>query len=320
MLDFVGALLDELGLTFFRIDGDTATSHRQEMIDKFNAGERFACVLSTKVGGVGVNLAGADRVVIIDPDWNPSTDNQALERAWRIGQKRDVSVYRLITVGTIEEKMYKKQIFKQFLSNKILQNPDQKRLFKPQTLMELFRLDTDADSMDISDDDDMEEDTGEVNTDDKELMKSLCEDGDISHVFRHDSLFESNQPPERELAKSQAKVATQRAVDTLKRSVGNHITVISKEGGDRGKVKSANLISRIRDQSAAREVSESLTRKVLLFFRENDGNVTTREVVERFKSDVEASGSVSLLKQILRRVSVLNKKTHIWHLMNRFKI
>lgn len=141
MLDFLCMLCDELELSYFRFDGETPHQKRIQIMDRFNAGENFACIASTKVGGIGVNLTGADRVIIVDPDWNPSTDNQALERAWRIGQKRDVSVYRLITVGTIEEKIYKKQIFKQFLSEKILSDPNQKRMFTPNSIKDLFRLD-----------------------------------------------------------------------------------------------------------------------------------------------------------------------------------
>lgn len=68
-------------------------------------------VLTTRVGGLGVNLTGADRVIIFDPDWNPATDAQARERAWRIGQDKDVTVYRLITAGTIEEKVNSLHIF-----------------------------------------------------------------------------------------------------------------------------------------------------------------------------------------------------------------
>lgn len=72
-------------------------------------------ILTTKVGGLGVNLIGADRVIIYDPDWNPATDLQARERAWRIGQTNPVTIYRLLTAGTIEEKVLhenKKFIFK----------------------------------------------------------------------------------------------------------------------------------------------------------------------------------------------------------------
>lgn len=63
-------------------------------------------ILTTKVGGLGINLIGADRVIIFDPDWNPATDLQARERAWRIGQTNSVTIYRLLTAGTIEEKVY----------------------------------------------------------------------------------------------------------------------------------------------------------------------------------------------------------------------
>lgn len=62
-------------------------------------------MLTTRVGGLGVNLTGADRVIIYDPDWNPATDTQARERAWRIGQERQVTIYRLVSAGTIEEKV-----------------------------------------------------------------------------------------------------------------------------------------------------------------------------------------------------------------------
>lgn len=65
----------------------------------------FVFILTTRVGGLGINLTGANRVVIYDPDWNPATDAQARERAWRIGQEKNVTIYRLITAGTIEEKV-----------------------------------------------------------------------------------------------------------------------------------------------------------------------------------------------------------------------
>lgn len=73
-------------------------------------------MLTTRVGGLGVNLTGANRVIIYDPDWNPATDAQARERAWRIGQNKKVTIYRLITAGTIEEKV----IF--FIVNHFFQN------------------------------------------------------------------------------------------------------------------------------------------------------------------------------------------------------
>ena len=68
----------------------------------------FIGLLTTKVGGFGLNLTGADRAIILDPDWNPANDNQAVDRVFRIGQKKDVIVYRLVTMGTIEEKIYRR--------------------------------------------------------------------------------------------------------------------------------------------------------------------------------------------------------------------
>ena len=85
------------------------------LVDKFNRDPNMhVFLLTTKVGGLGVNLTGADRVIIYDPDWNPSTDIQARERAWRLGQKKDITIYRLMTTGSIEEKIYHRQIFKTF--------------------------------------------------------------------------------------------------------------------------------------------------------------------------------------------------------------
>ncbi len=104
----------------------------------FRSPDIFVLLLTTKVGGLGVNLTGASRVVIFDPDWNPSTDTQARERAWRIGQDKQVTIYRLMTSGTIEEKIYHRQIFKQFLVNRVLKDPKQKRFFKANDLHELF--------------------------------------------------------------------------------------------------------------------------------------------------------------------------------------
>ena len=154
----------------------------------------FVLLLTTRVGGVGLNLQGADRVIIFDPDWNPVQDLQARERAWRIGQTRPVTIYRLLTsgaidflftsytmystyitkrgcyklypllinnritndflhrillwhytrtfnvrtIGTIEEKIYKRQIFKQYLSLRVLNNPRQRRFFQRSDIHELF--------------------------------------------------------------------------------------------------------------------------------------------------------------------------------------
>lgn len=129
------------GFRYLRMDGSTNIKERQTLVDQFNNDpDLHVFLLTTKVGGLGVNLTGANRVIIFDPDWNPSTDVQARERAWRLGQKKEVTIYRLMTAGTIEEKIYHRQIFKQFLTNKILKDPKQRQTFQMNDLYDLFTL------------------------------------------------------------------------------------------------------------------------------------------------------------------------------------
>ncbi|CAO1598479.1 DNA repair protein rhp26 [Xanthoria calcicola] len=142
MLDILEKFIRSLGgFNFRRMDGNTPIHARQGMVDEFNGNpDAHVFLLTTKVGGLGINLTGANRVIIYDPDWNPSTDVQARERAWRLGQKREVMIYRLMTAGTIEEKIYHRQLFKQFLTNKILKDPKQRQTFQMQDLHDLFTL------------------------------------------------------------------------------------------------------------------------------------------------------------------------------------
>jgi DNA excision repair protein ERCC-6 len=146
MLDILQKFIRTLpGFKYRRMDGDTPIQHRQNLVDEFNnTPDLHVFLLTTKVGGLGINLTGADRVIIYDPDWNPSTDMQARERAWRLGQKREVTIYRLMTAGTIEEKIYHRQIFKQFLTNKVLKDPKQRQTFEMSNLHDLFSLGTEG--------------------------------------------------------------------------------------------------------------------------------------------------------------------------------
>lgn len=124
-----------------KMDGSTSIRARQPIIKRFNEDKSiFIFLLTTRVGGIGVNLIGASRIIIYDPDWNPSTDLQARERAWRIGQDQPVTIYRLLTAGTIEEKIYHRQVFKMYLTNRVLKDPKQRRFFKTNDLYELFTL------------------------------------------------------------------------------------------------------------------------------------------------------------------------------------
>lgn len=142
MLDILQRFLNQIpGINYRRMDGETPIKARQDLVDEFNNNPDLdVFLLTTKVGGLGVNLTGANRVIIYDPDWNPSTDIQARERSWRLGQKREVEIYRLMSAGTIEEKIYHRQIFKQFLTNKVLKDPKQRQTFQMSDLHDLFTL------------------------------------------------------------------------------------------------------------------------------------------------------------------------------------
>ncbi|RDI88969.1 hypothetical protein Vi05172_g1005 [Venturia inaequalis] len=142
MLDILQKTIGSMeGFNIRRMDGNTSIKDRQNMVDEFNRDpDLHVFLLTTKVGGLGVNLTGANRVIIYDPDWNPSTDVQARERAWRLGQKREVEIYRLMTAGTIEEKIYHRQVFKQILTNKVLRDPKQRQTFQLKELHDLFTL------------------------------------------------------------------------------------------------------------------------------------------------------------------------------------
>lgn len=95
--------------TYFRLDGSTKVEKRQSLMDRFNRDEKIFCfILSTRSGGLGINLTGADSVIFYDSDWNPAMDAQAQDRAHRIGQTRDVHIYRLVSEHTVEENILKK--------------------------------------------------------------------------------------------------------------------------------------------------------------------------------------------------------------------
>ena len=115
MLEITKKLVDHEGWTSSCMHGQVPPSARQEMVDEFNkpSSPVFVFLASTQTGGVGLNLTAANKVVILDLSYSPASDLQAMDRAFRIGQTRDVSVYRLVAAGTIEEGIYMRQISKQ---------------------------------------------------------------------------------------------------------------------------------------------------------------------------------------------------------------
>jgi SNF2 family DNA or RNA helicase len=106
MLGLIGRELGYQGVPYFYLDGQTPTSERVELCSRFNEGVRDVFLISLKAGGTGLNLTGADTVILYDLWWNPAVEQQAADRAHRIGQKNIVQVIRLVTQGTVEDKMY----------------------------------------------------------------------------------------------------------------------------------------------------------------------------------------------------------------------
>mmetsp|Transcript_17888 Transcript_17888/g.27808 ORF Transcript_17888/g.27808 Transcript_17888/m.27808 type:complete len:1082 (+) Transcript_17888:131-3376(+) len=116
-LDFIEKYVKARGFSYLRLDGSTPTARREALIDKYQTdGSIFLFLISTKAGGLGINLTAANKVIVYDVSWNPSYDEQAQDRAYRIGQKRNVEVIRLVSRGTIEELMYARQLYKIHLS------------------------------------------------------------------------------------------------------------------------------------------------------------------------------------------------------------
>ena len=123
-LTLVRARLDSLGMTYRYLDGKTPEKKRREEVRAFQAGESDFFLISLKAGGVGLNLTAADYVIHLDPWWNPAVEDQASDRAHRMGQQRPVTVYRLVASGTIEQKIVALHESKRDLADRLLEGTD----------------------------------------------------------------------------------------------------------------------------------------------------------------------------------------------------
>ncbi|MBC1499968.1 DEAD/DEAH box helicase family protein [Listeria weihenstephanensis] len=125
MLQIMKAEAEKAGHSYFYMDGSTPAKSRMDLVNAFNAGDTDLFFISLKAGGTGLNLTGADTVILYDLWWNPAVEEQAASRAHRIGQKNVVQVIRMITKGTIEEKIYNLQKQKQALMDALIQPGEQ---------------------------------------------------------------------------------------------------------------------------------------------------------------------------------------------------
>ncbi|KAK7075654.1 btaf1 RNA polymerase II, B-TFIID transcription factor-associated, 170kDa [Halocaridina rubra] len=131
-------------VTYLRLDGSVPAGSRHAIVQRYNADPSIdLLLLTTQVGGLGLNLIGADTVIFVEHDWNPMRDVQAMDRAHRIGQKRVVNVYRLITRGTLEEKIMGLQKFKMMTANTVISQENSSLLsMGTEQLLDLFSLDS----------------------------------------------------------------------------------------------------------------------------------------------------------------------------------
>lgn len=131
------------GKDWYRLDGRTESSERQKLVESFNEPQngRVKCTLiSTRAGSLGINLHAANRVVIVDGSWNPTYDLQAIYRAWRYGQTKPVFAYRLMAQGTMEEKIYKRQVTKEGLAARVVDRQQVHRTISKEEMLHLFEF------------------------------------------------------------------------------------------------------------------------------------------------------------------------------------
>ena len=148
-LDLVQLLCRQNNYPAVRLDGSTSISKRQKLVKQFNdpSSNCFAFLLSSKAGGCGINLIGGNRLVLFDPDWNPANDKQAAARCWRDGQTKKCYLYRLLATGSIEEKVFQRQLSKESLQNVVNgEGTLEQASMSKEELRKLFTLDSDTSS------------------------------------------------------------------------------------------------------------------------------------------------------------------------------
>lgn len=337
MLGIIEYFANTQGWKYARLDGNTNVASRQTLVDKFNTDPTYFCILmTTRTGGVGLNITGANRVLLYDPDWNPQTDAQARERAYRFGQKRDVTVYRLITAGTIEEKIYQRQIFKTALTNQILQDPKQRRLFSQKDLRDLFTLKADTNSstetgditkgqgvveMNNSVKPNESEDDNEQPGDNSSTLEAVIKSKGICGVFDH-NFVENSSATKKPLSvvemEENARKEAIRKASALKHSTVNHnIFAPTWTGSDETKPAMASstlLLANLHNKRMQIAASSSssipdfntalltrLRKYIYRVFTTNNGlGPTTRDILAAFQDvpDSQAATFRSLLKSI----------------------
>jgi len=345
MLDLVESFVAQQSHCYLRMDGNTDVKERGILVDRFNEDpDIFLFLLTTRVGGLGLNLTGADRVLIFDPDWNPSTDLQARERAWRLGQTRPVTIYRLITAGTIEEKIYHRQLWKQYLTNRVLADPKQSRFFKSSELYDLFSLAADSGNAGASTHESTEIgqlfsglDLEITKTDDKgqdHILESLFELTGLHSAIQHDKIVDKPRQEallvEREAmrmaelaAAALRQSAMERADDPVEEPTwtGRRERVIPvlqvKRNQEMPSSASILTAARLRSTASCSDVLDAglarILDRLLLFFHDHGGVCGSGLIADRFK-DLLQPGQEAAFRHMLKTVATFDPVSRAWRI------
>ena len=138
-LTIIRQSLDQRGVAYQYLDGSTPAKERKRRVDAFQSGEGDIFLISLKAGGLGINLTAADYVIHMDPWWNPAVEDQASDRAHRIGQQRPVTIYRLVTKGSIEEKIVDLHRHKRDLADGLLEGGEMSARMSAEELLKLMK-------------------------------------------------------------------------------------------------------------------------------------------------------------------------------------
>uniref|UniRef100_A0A452I0D4 Uncharacterized protein n=1 Tax=Gopherus agassizii TaxID=38772 RepID=A0A452I0D4_9SAUR len=224
MLDLLEDFLDYEGYKYERIDGGITGTLRQEAIDRFNApgAQQFCFLLSTRAGGLGINLATADTVVIFDSDWNPHNDIQAFSRAHRIGQANKVMIYRFVTRASVEERITQVAKRKMMLTHLVVRPGlgSKAGSMSKQELDDILKFGTEELFKDENEGENKEEDSSVIHYDNEAIARLLdrnqdaTDDADVQNMNEYLSSFkvaqyvvrEEDKEIEREIIKQEENV------------------------------------------------------------------------------------------------------------------
>ena len=336
MLDILENMCKLLQYSYLRMDGNTPMQSRSQLVEQFNTSKSvYIFLLTTKTGGLGLNLTGANKVIIYSVDFNPSNDDQARERAWRLGQKQQVEIYRLISARSIEEKIYHRQIFKKFLANKILSDPHHKNFIKFEDMKDLFARPSAASILETRKELRKSAKPNDKATKDKVL--DLLQNSTLK-AFNHDRVIEGGQM-DSQLAQQEAERISKNALAALKESRKtrrmelSHILepMLKKRRFDMN--QSSSILANLRVKQQREENSHIPIRNESLLLPEHKESMivqlrdylehntpTTREIITKFCTNMLESDK-KIFSLMLKGVALLKTENEqkIWILKNDYE-